>query len=571
MRNYYKRFTSVIKPLVMMLVMLVTMIPQNAYAASINVSVTGGTIEQGETVSVTLNLSSSAVIGAYRLYLTYDSSVIEYTPSAGDDSFCNGGAGTLVFVGDPYATSDSKTIKFKGIKAGTSKLTISYDAGDILDDQYNDMTVSATSGSVTVNAPREASPDATLKGLSVGEGSLSPAFSADVTEYSISVGAGVGSLTISATPNSSYAKVSISGNELKEGDNTVKVTVTAENGNQKVYSIYVNKAKATPSPTPEPTSTPTPSPTPTPGAEVTVNNLGVNEQGEAVLSPVTLIVENKITVNVPAGFDMSSVTIQGHTVEALKLNDGDVTLVQLSDGNLYVYDSAAGTYDLYQTIDTLARHYRISMAPEEEIPTGYTLTTIELNGAIYPAYRLTAEDEFLLIYVEGGQWYKYDTVENTIQRYDSSEDKVVVITQIPEAQATPTGGAQNTPTDRVPTLEPATGASATGVGNDGPGKTDIVKIVLIILVFLLAILFMILYVRERNRNLKYLSDEEEELKEARENTESEEEDFSQYADETTVSEEKTEEELYLEGHEAEEPGLEDDFSEEVIDSDEDEF
>lgn len=499
----YKKIFSSVKAVVLAFALLVLMVPVTASAAEIKISATGGTIETGQTITVTLNLSSSATIGAYRFYLTYDSSVVEYVPSDGDANFCNGGNGTLIFVGDPYAKSDSCSIKFKGVSAGSSKLTVSYDAGDILDSDYNDMTVSASSGTITVNAPREASTDATLKSLTVGEGSLSPAFSSGGTSYSMSVGADVDKLTINAKANSEYAKVAISGNSLKEGANAVKIVVTAESGATKTYTINVEKAKATPTPSPEPTNTPTPTPTPTPGVEVSVNKLTTDADGNVSQVAETLTVSDEITVNVPDGFELTGVTVQGVAVEALKLNDGNLILVQLSDDKLYVYDSVNKTFEEYQTIDTASRHFRISMAPVEEIPAGYSLTTVKIGNTTYPAYRISAEDEFVLVYAEGSIWYKYDTVEGTIQRYDESEDKIVVVTATPMPTATP--GPTNEPTGTTPVSTPA---SANPGDKQESNTMTIIKLVIIIVVFLLAILFMILYVRERNRNLSYIADEE---------------------------------------------------------------
>lgn len=65
------------------------------------------------------------------------------------------------------------------------------------------------------------------------------------------------SFTVKATPVSSKAKVSGTGNiTLKEGKNTVNVVVTAENGSKRTYSITVNVPVTE---TPDPPNPPTPS------------------------------------------------------------------------------------------------------------------------------------------------------------------------------------------------------------------------------------------------------------------------------------------------------------------------
>lgn len=84
------------------------------------------------------------------------------------------------------------------------------------------------------------SKDATLKSLSLSNGSLSPSFSPSLEIYSATVENGVNAISIFATPNYSKAKI-ISGTHctLNIGLNTCKVVVQAEAGNTKTYSITV--------------------------------------------------------------------------------------------------------------------------------------------------------------------------------------------------------------------------------------------------------------------------------------------------------------------------------------------
>jgi len=86
--------------------------------------------------------------------------------------------------------------------------------------------------------------NADLSTLSISTGTLAPAFSAGMTKYSLTVPAKVTSLTITATTAAPNAKVSITPLQpiaLAEGINQVTVTVTAESGVQKVYSVAVTR------------------------------------------------------------------------------------------------------------------------------------------------------------------------------------------------------------------------------------------------------------------------------------------------------------------------------------------
>lgn len=82
-----------------------------------------------------------------------------------------------------------------------------------------------------------------LSKLQVDKEGLTPNFNKNKTSYSITVREDVSSLNITAVPEVSTSKVSISGNtDLKVGDNKIYVTVTAESGSKRVYTITVTKA-----------------------------------------------------------------------------------------------------------------------------------------------------------------------------------------------------------------------------------------------------------------------------------------------------------------------------------------
>ncbi|WP_169426666.1 cadherin-like beta sandwich domain-containing protein [Curvibacter lanceolatus] len=98
---------------------------------------------------------------------------------------------------------------------------------------------------------------ATLAGLSLSAGSLSPAFASGTTVYAASVGNAVGSLTVSPTATDSGATIQVNGStvasgsasaaiSLSVGTNTVTVVVTASDGSTtKTYTVVVTRAAAT--------------------------------------------------------------------------------------------------------------------------------------------------------------------------------------------------------------------------------------------------------------------------------------------------------------------------------------
>ncbi len=90
------------------------------------------------------------------------------------------------------------------------------------------------------------SADATLKSLTSDIGEISPQFSKDVTEYYLTVDLSVDQINFTATPNDTNAKVNIVGyRKLTKGENTVTITVTAQNGTEKKYIVHVSKVDNT--------------------------------------------------------------------------------------------------------------------------------------------------------------------------------------------------------------------------------------------------------------------------------------------------------------------------------------
>ena len=91
---------------------------------------------------------------------------------------------------------------------------------------------------------RPLSSDYKLKSLTVKNATISPAFSATTYFYSAQVPYDVKKLDVSAVANQSGAKVSINNPNLAPGGTTnVVITVTAENGSTKAYTIAVTRAR----------------------------------------------------------------------------------------------------------------------------------------------------------------------------------------------------------------------------------------------------------------------------------------------------------------------------------------
>ena len=94
-----------------------------------------------------------------------------------------------------------------------------------------------------------------LQNLIVSPGTLSPAFTASATSYTVDVDSGVNSVTVTATLQDTNATMTINGQTTTSGQartitplngpglgTLITIVVTAPNGSQKIYFVTVNRA-----------------------------------------------------------------------------------------------------------------------------------------------------------------------------------------------------------------------------------------------------------------------------------------------------------------------------------------
>ena len=235
-----------------LLLLLTLVFPFVVNAASITVS-GNGKLSPGETSTLKLIVSSTKNIYGGQVNFKLDSADFEIVSGSFASSY------TLVSKNNGlvvYSTSKAipnkatlATIKVKaksnatvGNKAQLNLNNIVLTTGSSIEDS-NDETGANTSFTLTV-APAKSSNN-NLKELTIDGYSIS--FNKNTKSYNIRVGKDVKSLSIKALAEDENAKVYIRGNtNLKEGKNTITITVTAENGSKNVYYVYVTKEASTP-------------------------------------------------------------------------------------------------------------------------------------------------------------------------------------------------------------------------------------------------------------------------------------------------------------------------------------
>lgn len=203
-----------------------------AETASISIGSASGNV--GDTVTVTVSVSAPSEVYLCDFYINYDASILEAV--SGYDA---GGGGTIRLLS---TDKTSFSIKFKINNPGSSAISVVTSTA-IVSSAYEDrLVISSSSGTVTGKAPVSYSSDNTLSSLQISPGTLSPAFSPEITTYNASVDSDVEELVVSAVANDSNAKVSVSGRKMDPGRNTTTITVTAEDGSVKKYIIYTTRA-----------------------------------------------------------------------------------------------------------------------------------------------------------------------------------------------------------------------------------------------------------------------------------------------------------------------------------------
>ena len=156
-------------------------------------------------------------------------------------------------------------------------------------------------------------------------------FSADNHSYSVDVSSDTDQLQVSAVPASGTSRVSVSDTALVMGDNTVTITVTAENGATEEYVVHVRRgAEAT---TTQAATTETTEETSEQQTETvpTVTVLGTVVSPERTFD----ILELPAGTAVPSGFSPVTVTIGG----------SDYTAYQNSSGLVIFYGRPASDDD----------------------------------------------------------------------------------------------------------------------------------------------------------------------------------------------------------------------------------
>ena len=468
-----KKLGVIITLLTLCICLMTPQMHAKAASGKTTIAVSAGSLNIGQTVTVTAKALSASGDSAYaNMVLTYDAGILEFVS-------CNatyGGGGGSISV-----ASDSFSVTLKAISAGKASISLSATDGVIYgtEEELDSMAGSSTSvtvkneaaGSNTGNNNNTGSntntaalsADNSLKALTISPGTLSPAFKGSTTKYTATVDNSVTSIAVSATPVNEKATIeSVTGNtNLAVGANVVQIVVKAENGTTATYKITVTRQAAgttgsettttggengddgnVDSETPEDTEEVDTTETPVSAADVVINNTTYH------------IADNFTEEQIPSDFTEATVNFRGAECRGLTFNKGTISLIYLetdnvdaTTGRFFIYDETRDVVYDFMKFTAGESSYAIPLlAPLDSVlPESYVQVSLQMpENTVMTAYQLPAGDgeeasDFYIFYgvnqdgTEG--WYQYDAAEGTYQRVngnitetaDSSSDDLAAL------------------------------------------------------------------------------------------------------------------------------------------------
>lgn len=369
---------------------------QVSYAAGMSVSAGQSTVSVGRTVAFTITVPAGSEAWTYSV--AYSANL---TLESGD-------LAPMGFEGD----NRTNQLVFRANDTGTGSVWISAGSYCVSGVDY-DASGSASVSIVSASTPDDSEPDYTpstpgksgnnaLSALTVSAGTLTPAFDPAVTEYTLSLPQGTEKLTLTATPSDSNATVQGDGElTLQEGENTLPLVVTAENGDTKTYTVTAKVAQA-----------------PTLFLSFSGAKLGVVKDVEGVTPPT--------------GFTAAEPVSQGGDTLPLWVDaNGKHTLVYLVDekgvAGFYLYSRTEGVLSPYLPLAYGGTTYIYTGIPSEKASVpGLKAATVEAFSQTLSGWRYedAALSDFVVLYLmdDGGQYgyYTYDTKNATLQRFSGA-------------------------------------------------------------------------------------------------------------------------------------------------------
>lgn len=398
MKNHRQKANAWIFSFLLMLSMMVQYITP-VHAASASVWASAGTVYVGDSVTFTVSVSNGAgnltVSGAVSDYAWFENESKTYTVTASS-------VGTLSVsisgtIADFTTETDANVSDSASVNVIARPTPPPDNSGN--SSQGNSSGNSGGYSQPTVPVETVKSSNANLASITLSQGTLSPAFQADVTDYSVALEKNVTSIQVDASAADEKAGVSGTGEaKLEPGENTLTINVTAEDGTQKQYVIKVSVDDS-----------------PDVFTEYNGKKLGV--------------VKTLKDTQVPASFEAMNVTLNGSDVPAYHSILLNLTIIYMVDEanerNFYLYDEITKSItSVFKPLALLGKNVFVIDIPNElHERNGMKYGEVTVDDQKFMGW--TFEDpsfaNYTLLYLmdEKGnpQYYLHESSENTLQLY----------------------------------------------------------------------------------------------------------------------------------------------------------
>ncbi|WP_223595060.1 cadherin-like beta sandwich domain-containing protein [Neobacillus bataviensis] len=305
---------------------------------------------------VEANSLSMLEIKGIALDKDFSAEIFEYTATVAND------VNTITLHAESADPASSISINGKALAEG-NEVAFNLQTGE------NTFTFTVNDGvhttkTYTLTVTREQNDNNLLKDIKLSTGKLSPAFSSMIADYNIDVTNVVSAITVTASAIESTSVISVNGAAMNEagiqielpvGKTDIPIVVTAENGDQRTYTIHVSKASATnsqmnASPQNNRSSSILPS-----LQQVSSGSGSVQKTTKAKLSALSVSTgtwdstfsSNEFTYHITVASDVKTITIDStaaYSSSSIKIEGGTNKTIQLEDDNQTII-SVVVSYD----------------------------------------------------------------------------------------------------------------------------------------------------------------------------------------------------------------------------------
>ena len=191
----------------------------------------------GETKEVGVYVDSDSSFTSIKMNVITTSNSINFAGITYNEAFTrtNNGSSVILTSKTPLKSgSKVATINVKAIDSATVGTTGYIRVSNV---SLND--VQLENASLSVKVSNESSSSSYLK--SVTSNIVKIDFNKDTYDYEYEVSNDVDKMDLVAQAEDSNAKIDISNQTLKIGENTIKITVTAKNKDKKIYTFSINR------------------------------------------------------------------------------------------------------------------------------------------------------------------------------------------------------------------------------------------------------------------------------------------------------------------------------------------